>query len=412
MPESSEQLTLLSAFSGVGGLDLGLEAARFRHVGCIENDEAARRSIKRNRGDEWPLLEPGDISALASTLTPEQLGLERGQLSLLAGGPPCQPFSKAAQWSDSARIGLEDARSHCLHDFLTLVEQFLPRAVLMENVAGFIRGSVSALSEIEARLTEINSTNHTKYKMQHKVVDAVGYGVPQRRSRAIILITRDGETFRWPKPTHDDQPVRAWDAIGSLSPVDPPEAIGKWAGLLPSIPEGSNYLWHTSHGGGRSLFGYRTRFWSFLLKLAKDQPSWTLPAQPGPSTGPFHWDNRPLAVSEMLRLQSFPADWQVEGGQREQVRQVGNATPPLLAEVMGRAVASQLFGARYQGRALVHRIERVAEVPAASRPSAVPSSFLELEDDHDDHPGAGKGPSPRTTRPGSTRPPGVRSDDE
>ena len=96
----------------------------------------------------------------------------------------------------------------------------------------------------------------------------------------------------------------------------PPKAAGKWAGLLPTIPEGENYLFHTRLGGGRPLFGYRTRYWSFLLKLAKDEPSWTLQAHPGPATGPFHWANRPLTVQEMLRLQSSqqPGEWRATIG--------------------------------------------------------------------------------------------------
>src|SRR4029079_12045835 len=131
-----------------------------------------------------------------------------------------------------------------------------------------------------------------------------------------------------------------WDAIGCEEFSEPvAQATGKWADLLASIPEGKNYLWHTNRGGGHQLFGYRTRYWSFLLKLAKDEPSWTLPAHPGPATGPFHWDNRPLSVAEMLSLQSFPAAWRVEGERRaDHVTQIGNATPPLLAELLGRCV--------------------------------------------------------------------------
>src|SRR4029078_5650811 len=90
-----------------------------------------------------------------------------------------------------------------------------------------------------------------------------------------------------------------WDAIGHLSnrEVDEPLApAGKRAGLLPSSPEGNNYLWHTPRGGGKPLFGWRTRYWSFLLKLAKDKPSWTLQAQTGPATGPVHWPNRNPSV--------------------------------------------------------------------------------------------------------------------
>ena len=389
---------MLSAFSGLGGLDLGLEAAGFSHVGCIEHDEWARRSLKANRGDEWPLLDPCDITVLSSQLRPSTLGLKRRELGLLAGGPPCQPFSKAAQWSAAARVGLDDVRSHCLLDFLHLVDVFLPKALLIENVSGFVQGDVSALGLIEDRLRAINRSEGTSYELQKLVVDAADYGVPQRRNRALLVACRDGEVFQWPKITHADNPITAWDAIGDLQLKDEelPKPVGKWAALLPSIPEGGNYLWHTERGGGEPIFGYRTRFWSFLLKLKKNEPSWTLPAQPGPSTGPFHWDNRPLAIRELLRLQSFPDDWVVEGDHRDQVRQVGNATPPLLAEIVGRALAAQLFGEHFQGRRLQHRVDRAGHIPAARARRPVPGDFLHLVGKHPAHPGSGKGPKPRT----------------
>ena len=395
----SDGMTVLSAFSGLGGLDLGLEAAGFTHVGCIEHDEWARRSLKANRGDEWPVLDPGDISILAPSLRPSALGLNQRDLGLLAGGPPCQPFSKAAQWSAAARVGLDDVRSHCLLDFLDLVKVFLPRALLIENVSGFVQGEVSALGLIEDRLAIINRSEGTHYALQKLVVDAADYGVPQHRHRALLVACRDGEVFQWPKPTHSDSPITAWDAIGALQLENGelPEAVGKWAALLPSIPEGQNYLWHTDRGGGEPIFGYRTRFWSFLLKLKKSEPSWTLPAQPGPSTGPFHWDNRPLAVRELLGLQSFPDDWTVEGDHRSQVRQVGNATPPLLAEVVGRALATQLFGEHFQGRRLRQRIDRADHIPAARARRPVPEEFLHLVGEHPAHPGSGKGPKPRSS---------------
>src|SRR5882724_9731997 len=93
----TQRLTVLSAFTGLGGLDLGLESAGFSTIGCIERDEDARRSLKANRESDWPLLTGGDITQIVNDLTPATLGLEPRELSVLAGGPPCQPFSKAAQ---------------------------------------------------------------------------------------------------------------------------------------------------------------------------------------------------------------------------------------------------------------------------------------------------------------------------
>ena len=153
----SRSATLLSGFSGMGGLDLGLEAAGFQHVGCIEVDPIARRSLKANRGDEWPLLEAGDIEEVAERLRPSAVGLRRRDLTLLAGAPPCQPFSKAAQWSHTSRNGLEDQRSDCLDGFLKLAESFLPRAILIENVSGFVQGELAAVPWIEDRLFSINA---------------------------------------------------------------------------------------------------------------------------------------------------------------------------------------------------------------------------------------------------------------
>ncbi|MFG1811697.1 DNA cytosine methyltransferase [Streptomyces sp. NPDC049040] len=160
-------------------------------------------------------------------------------------------------------------------------------------------------------------------------MDAAGYGVPQHRRRAIGIAYRDPVTVRLPEATHTGLPVRAWDALCDLEEEEMPPATGQWARLLPSIPEGGNYLYLTARGEGAEPFGWRTRYWSFLLKLARDRASWTLPASPGPSTGPFHWDNRPLSVREQMRLQTFPDDWVIDQPFRVGRRLVGNATPPV-----------------------------------------------------------------------------------
>ena len=139
--------------------------------------------------------------------------------------------------------------------------------------------------------------------------------MPQLRQRVFVIGSREGKKLRFPEPTHRDPdepgllwdlPTHrtAWDALADVTP-DPCEALGvqgKWAELLPSIPEGQNYLWHTERYGGLRLFGWRRRYWSFLLKLAKNRPSWTIQAQPGPAIGPFHWKSRRLSVRELCRL--------------------------------------------------------------------------------------------------------------
>lgn len=388
--------TVLSAFTGLGGLDLGLELAGFKPVVCIENNSFARQSLGLNRS-EWKLRGTGDITQLAQTLRPSAVGLKSRELGILAGGPPCAPFSKAAQWSSKGRAGWRDRRAGtCIRAFMRLVKSFLPAVVLIENVPGFIKGRSAATRNIQLALRKINRIHKTKYRLEWRVVNAVEFGVAQRRERAILVAFREGNKFIWPSPTHSEQPVRAWDALSNVTPELTPKPMGRWTELLPSIPEGHNYLWHTDAGGGRPLFGYRTRYWSFLLKLAKAAPAWTVPAQPGPATGPFHWENRPLAIEELLRLQSFPATWKVCGPRREQVRQIGNATPPLLAEVIGRALGEQVFGLSYRGRPKLS-ISRRRTVPPARRSLPLPKSFARFEGEHSAHLGTGKGPSPVAT---------------
>lgn len=384
---------VLSLFSGAGGMDIGLEAAGFKSVGCVEIDALARETLRLNRPD-WKLLTPTDVIDFADQLSPASIGLAIGELSLLAGGPPCQPFSTAAQWSTKGRSGMRDHRASTVHAFLLTCEKLLPAAIAIENVIGFVSGKDSALQTLTDGLNNINSRHGTRYELRSTIVDAADYGVPQRRRRAILTAQRDGLAITLPPPTHTHAPINAWDALHHLDPGELPSPRGRWTELLGSIPEGQNYQFLTARGGGEELFGYRTKYWSFLLKLAKDQPSWTLPASPGPSTGPFHWDNRPLSISEMARLQTFPQDWQFKGSYRESVKLVGNATPPLLAEIVGRAVLHTLDpGATSSHERPTLCIARsVVPHPRPILPRPIPARYRGMVGAKRAHPGTGMGP--------------------
>lgn len=389
---NSERLVCLSAFTGAGGLDLGLEAAGFTTVGCIDSDPTCRETLAHNRSN-WPLIEPTDICEASTSIKPSDLGIRRRRLDLLAGGPPCQPFSMAAQWTARGRSGLDDQRASSIDGFLGLVDSFLPKAILIENVPGFVSGTTNSVPYLEQALRSVNERNSTSYRLQKRIVNAADYGVPQTRRRAILVAFRNGEDMLWPMETHKERPTRAGDVLSNLPLGDSVPPTGRWLDLLPSIPEGRNYLWHTIRGGGLELFGYRTRYWSFLLKLSRELPSWTISASPGPSTGPFHWDNRPLTVPERLRLQSFPRSWRLLGRLRDQIRQSGNATPPLLAEHLGRSVAEVLTGSETSSRPKFH-ISRKRKLPPKVSLQQVPDNHLKRVGKHSAHPGAGLGPSP------------------
>jgi DNA (cytosine-5)-methyltransferase 1 len=388
---------LLSIFAGAGGMDIGLEAAGLRTIGYLENDEDCLRTLASNR-PSWKKLIPHDATVAAKRILPSDLGIRRKQLDVIAAGPPCQPFSAAAQWHTSGRQGMADNRSTTIRSLLQFTESFLPKVLLIENVVGFLRDDDGAITVLDRGLSRINRKHQTRYSLHSVIVDSASYGVPQHRRRAILVASRSGKTFVPPCPTHDLKPLTAWDAIGNLpTPSAETLPLGSWArDLLESIPEGGNYQWLTSQGGGDELFGYRTRFWSFLLKLARDRPSWTLAASAGPSTGPFHWDNRQLTVRERMRLQTFPDDWTLIGPVRSQIRMVGNATPPLLAEVIGRSVVHQFLNpsAEFDSRPRLLGGRR-RTIPMARDPIPVPPRLSHLIGDKSPHPGTGYGPSHR-----------------
>lgn len=399
--------TVLSLYTGAGGLDLGLEAAGFSVALSVEMDEDCRKTLATNR-PQWPLSKPGDIHALAPQQAMRQASLQAGEVTLLAGGPPCQPFSKSSYWVNGDARRLDDPRSATLGRYLDFVEAILPRVTLLENVQGLVfNGKDEGFRLLQRRLDEINRKHGVNYETSVVSLNCADYGVPQVRERVFIVASRDGIALVAPKATHHptdaalsvggERHRTAWDAIGDLDSETWPEhlsARGKWGDLLSSIPEGENYLWHTPRGGGEPLFGWRTRYWSFLLKLAKNRPAWTIQAVPGPATGPFHWRSRHLSARELQRIQTFPDNYQVQGDYRSQHRQIGNAVPPAIGELLGREIRRQLLGERAAHRAsFVPQIRK--DCPPPQKPRKVLRQYLALRGDHDDHPGTGLGPAAR-----------------
>jgi len=196
------------------------------------------------------------------------------------------------------------------------------------------------------------------YEISRKVLNAADYGVPQMRERFFVVGMLAGE-FKFPEPSHakdlaslenvDRLPwVTAGEAIGDLDTEENADDTGHFAGgkyhdLLREIPPGDNYLFLTAkRGHPNPQFEWRKRYWSFLLKLSPDLPSWTIQARRSNNMGPLHWRNRILRIEEVKRLQTFPDSWQLSGTIERQWRQVGNAVPPLLAERLGRALSDQL----------------------------------------------------------------------
>ena len=394
---------MISLFSGAGGLDFGLSTAGFTNKLCVEIDDIAQQTLTLNH-PKWKLAFPGDIHALTPGQLLKQSGLRPRELTLLAGGPPCQPFSKSGYWVTGDTDRLSDPRAKTLKAYLEIVREALPQVILLENVKGIAYSDKDeGLKLLVNELSRINGEKKTSYTPQVIAVNAADYGVPQSRERVFILANRDGKQFDLPAPTHFDPSVTketkspyrtVWDAIGDLDVDIWPDDVkpsGKWGDLLPTIPEGQNYQWHTEQSNGLPLFGWRTRFWSFLLKLAKDKPSWTIQAQPGPATGPFHWKGRLLSVRELARLQTFPDDYQFAGTRKSTLKQIGNAVPPAIGEFFGLEIRRQFFGERVR-RQLRLIPEKRNNCPPPEKPKAVPKKYMTLIGNHKAHPGTGKGP--------------------
>lgn len=399
------QPKVISLFSGAGGLDYGLEAAGYQIAVANDIDPDSVATLRHNR--PWP-AHLGSIFELPSSELLALAGLEAEQADLLVGGPPCQPFSKSGYWArgDTRRLG--DPRANTLAAYLRVLADTRPHAFLLENVEGLAyAGKNEGLAFLLQEIQRINIETGTHYLPHYAVLNAADFGVPQVRQRFFMVASRKGLPFKFPVSLTQIDPAErkrhapdgtahyrnAWDALADLAP-EPDEDLrlrGKWADLLPSIPEGQNYLWHTDRGGGLPLFGWRRRYWGFLLKLAKDRPSWTLQAQPGPAIGPFHWSNRRLSWRELCRLQTFPNDVQIRGNRVSVQRQVGNAVPSLLAEVLGCEIRTQLLGSPAPAQTLQLLPPRRSTIPHQELVEPVPARFSTYVGHHTPHPGTGQG---------------------
>jgi DNA (cytosine-5)-methyltransferase 1 len=407
---SRKKLTAISLYTGAGGLDLGFEAAGFETRVAVEMDDDCVATLQANRS--WPVMHRS-IHEISSQDMLSVAGLASGEADVLIGGPPCQPFSKCGYWVNGDAARLDDPRATTVEAFLRVLRDTRPRAFLMENVAGLaFKGKDEGLRLVEQTVAAVNREQGTRYAIELLVLNAADFGVPQIRERAFLIGARDGTRFGALAPTHRPlangngrgqleldlllPPYRtAWDALGDLEESGDPEGLrvrGKWADLLPSIPEGQNYLFHTERGGGLALFGWRRRFWNFLLKLAKDQPSWTLTAQPGPATGPFHWKSRRLSARELCRLQTMPDDYQVLGSLGAVQRQVGNAVPSALAEVIALQIRARLLGDRSAEKMEPTLVPpRRSDLLPPEPVRRVPKKYHALVGEHAAHPGTGKG---------------------
>lgn len=341
----------ISLFSGAGGLDLGVEAAGYHVRAAVERDQDAAMTMEKNFPALGSPVIDDDILNVPTADILKTAGIRgRARPDLLIGGPPCTPFSKSGFWLEWKRQGL-DPDASLLQAYTRVLREARPRKFILENVYALTYNNVASRTAYDRLLREIDDAG---YDLCAKVLNAADHGVPQARPRLFVIGVEKGNRLpQHPEPTHggswerrhsghhSQAHVTAGEAFaGLISEPEPSETPrGQYAKLLHDIPPGDNYLHYTTERGHpEPQFGWRSRFWSFLLKLDPERPSPTIQAQPGPNVGPFHWDNRRLRVPEVKRLFTFPDDFEFAGSRASVQSQLGNSVPPLLAERVAQAV--------------------------------------------------------------------------
>lgn len=359
----------VSLFSGAGGLDLGAEQAGFSVSVAVEWDHDAADTMEKNASPYFRGLREVLRSDLAPLAVADGRGITTAEIlraggfgrgdhpDLLIGGPPCVAFSKSGFWLDWKRDGADPA-ADLLQAYTRVLAEARPRYFICENVYALTFRNRASGPAFSGLLKGIEAAG---YRYRWGVLNAADYGVPQLRPRLFIVGARKGDALPpLPDPGHHGSwerrrtgggplpHITTGEALGGLITEPEPEEVvrGKWGHLLPEVPPGDNYLHFTARRGHPDpVFEWRSRYWSFLLKLDPDRPSPTIQAQPGPNVGPFHWENRRLRVPELRRLFTFPDDFAFVGKRSSIQSQLGNAVPPLLARRVAEAVGSRLLAA-------------------------------------------------------------------
>ena len=308
-------LTSVELCAGAGGQALGLEQAGFGHQALVEIDKHCCATLRHNR-PAWNVIEE-DLK-----LYKEVCGTHRG-MDLLAGGLPCPPFSVAGK-----QLGENDERN-LFNDALDIVDATRPRAVMIENVRGFLDAVFHDYRErLKSQLDKLG------YRTDWRLLNASDYGVPQLRPRVVIVAIEKtrADLFDWPEPNKHNPPT-VGETLRDLMAARGWRGADDWAAkadeIAPTIVGGSK-----KHGGP-DLGPTRARAaWATLgvegRTIAPEAPD------------PFHNGMPRLTVPMVARIQGFPDDWHFTGAKTNAYRQVGNAFPPPVAEAVSRQIAKAL----------------------------------------------------------------------
>lgn len=344
--------SFISIFSGAGGLDLGLEQAGWDCLFATDHDKSAVATLERNRGYAIgqgrkallnTIVRQADVRDLAGADILAELGVRRGEVPLLAGGPPCQSWS-----SGGLQMGFSDPRGRLVNDYLRIAKEIDARWLLFENVRGLLtaRGHDGtpggALNYVRASLHKLG------WLSKVALFNSADFGLPQRRVRLILIGYRSGDEPNFPIATHSSTPtrgMRAWQTLGEcLAQIAPPaddeiiRPTGKMALELADLPPGtgakSQGKREATRPGGH--WGYKQG--AFIADTLKPARTVTASSQQDWIRDPV-FGLRRLTPRECAAIQSFPPEWVMIGNRQAQYRLIGNAVPPELGRQLGLALA-------------------------------------------------------------------------
>ena len=388
-----KRYTVVDLFAGAGGLSCGLQMAGFRPILANELLPAYADTYRLNHPKADLVV--GDVREVCASNLKKRLGVKKGQIDLLAGGPPCQGFSINAPIRS-----LHDDRNHLFEEFIRIAKELAPKAVLIENVPGIVSlGRGTVVEQIHLALEGLG------YNVEHRILFAGHYGVPQMRFRTIFLAIKGKKSrIQFPAPGYDaravanftgakelclnplplfDQDLKpqttVWDAISDMPRIESGSRNDrlKYASPKPKseyqemLRNGSDYVWnhscsslgainlkrmkHIPQGGSWRDIPFdmlpaglkrarRSDHTKRYGRLHPDRLASTILTKCDPHWGSFFHprQDRVISVREAARIQSFPDCFRFTGSVTQQYEQVGNAVPPLMAFEIGEAVTRML----------------------------------------------------------------------
>jgi len=346
---TKKKYTIIDLFCGAGGMTLGFMMAGFSPKLGLDFEKDCEKTHYLNFKDV-PFI-CGDINNLTSEEILSKSGLKKGEITVIAGGPPCQGFSTV---NGKSRF-LENPKNKLFVEFVRVINDLEPDWFVMENVVG-----LTTMENGKVKAAIIDAFKNIGYTVESGILDAADYGVPQFRQRAFFIGNNKGYEIKFPNKTHSDKldqldlfndaKILPYKTVGEaimdlidkeLPNHERPTHASIVLERMSHVPEGGNQK--DIPVGLKPPQLYKNTYG----RLDRSKPSYTIHTRfDVASTGSLYHptENRALTVREGARLQSFP-DWFLFAGKKgSQYRQVGNAVPPLLAEAIGLKIIELMKG--------------------------------------------------------------------